>query len=97
MRELGLQKHIEEITSGMQSDELFPVLPENWPIVEWFMETEDLYVWNGNVCLGLDVKAIRDDASMSGRQFSSEQYKGLRIMGRTFAEEITKICVKSKS
>ena len=42
----------------MRSDERYEVLEENWPIVEWFIETEDLYLWNQKVCLGLDVKAV---------------------------------------
>lgn len=96
MQELGLSSHLGELNKVMRSDERYEVLEENWPIVEWFIETEDLYLWNQNVCLGLDVKAVRDDAFMSGREFTSEQYKGLRIMGRTFADEITKICTMSK-
>lgn len=96
MQELGLSSHVEELNQVMRSDEHYPVLEENWPIVEWFIDTEDLYLWNQNVCLGLDVKAVRDDAFMSGREFTSQQYKGLRLMARTFADEITRICIESK-
>ena len=73
----------------LSPDDQFEVLPENMATVEWFQDTDDLYIWNGPVCLGLDIKAVRDDARMSKRKFTKKQYQGLRLMSRVFAEELT--------
>lgn len=92
MRTIGAtEDRIQAEIALLTPDDQFEVLPENMAIVEWFIATEDLYVWNGPVCLGLDIKAVRDDALMSDRKYTPEQYQGLRIMGRVFAQEMTRL------
>lgn len=90
MRELqASEDRIQAEIALLKPDDQFEVLPENMATVEWFISTDDLYIWNGPVCLGLDIKAVRDDALMMGKEYAPEQYLGLRIMGRVYAEELT--------
>lgn len=95
MRAIGAtEDRIQAEIALLTPDDQFEVLPENMETVEWFISTDDLYIWNGPVCLGLDIKAVRDDALMMGKEYTPQQYQGLRIMGRVFAEELTNKLLK---
>ncbi|HBY41453.1 MAG TPA: hypothetical protein DEH24_18630, partial [Alteromonas sp.] len=64
--------------------------------IEWFISTDDLYIWNGPVCVGLDVKAVRDDAILSGRKTTPDDYNKLRLLGQVYADELTKKMLRAK-
>lgn len=64
------------------------ILPENWLIVTWFNEVTDLMRYHHHLCLGLDLTQIQAEASMSGREYTPEQFKGLRLMSKTAAKEL---------
>lgn len=61
------------------------MLDENWETVLWFLQVTDMFKVQEKVVLGLDVLAIHADVQMSQREFTPEQYKGLREMGRAAA------------
>lgn len=95
MQSLGASdEQIANYLGTMKPDDNFEVLEENWPIVKWFLETDDLYWFNGPICMGLNVQAVKDDADMAGRDYTPQQYKGLRLMGRVFSDEITQKLMK---
>jgi hypothetical protein len=64
------------------------------PIVKWFLDVDDLFIFDGPVCLGLDVKAIQADAQMAGRKIKKAHYQGLRIIGRVACEQLNKTSAK---
>lgn len=64
------------------------IYEENWRAVEWFLEVDDLFVVSNGVLIGLDINAIQADATMSGRTYTPEDYKKLRILGRAAAAEV---------
>jgi hypothetical protein len=91
MRELGAtDEQIDKQMSQLRPDDDCEVLDENWPVVEWFLSVDDLFRFDGPVCLGLDVNAIYADASMAGRKIKKQHYKGLRIIGRAAANALNK-------
>jgi len=59
-------------------------------IFNWFVQTDDLYVFTQGWCIGLDVVAIKTDAELSGRKFCKSDYRLLRVMGKAAAAAINK-------
>jgi hypothetical protein len=59
------------------------LLIENKAVFLWFLDIDDLFIFNGAVAIGLDLNAISIDAQMSGREYTTEDYKKLRHIGRT--------------
>ncbi|MBN05129.1 MAG: hypothetical protein CMK08_13235 [Ponticaulis sp.] len=90
------EDRIEAEIALLKPDDHFEVLPENMAAIEWFISTDDLYIWNGPVCVGLDVKAVRDDAILSGRKTTPDDYNKLRLLGQVYADELTKKMLRAK-
>ncbi|QSX32455.1 hypothetical protein JYB87_11825 [Shewanella avicenniae] len=64
------------------------IYQENWKAIEWFLDVDDLFIVSNGVLLGLDVKAIQADATMSGRTYTPEDYIKLRTIGRAAAAAV---------
>ena len=70
----------------------FEVLPQNWPIVVWFVQVCDLMRYrHDGACLGLDLQQIEADAKLSKRTFIQAHYHGLRIMSKAAARALNKV------
>jgi len=96
MREMGApQERIDLELARYDSDDDFEVLPENWPVLEWFLQVDDLFIYNGHVCMGLDILAIKADAEMQGKTVNPDHYIGLRQLGRYATNEIQKAMSKA--
>lgn len=82
MKELGASEaQIEQYRQQQEPDECL-VLEANKNAVEWFFSVDDLFITNGQVLLGLDVKAIQADAQMRGLEIEPKDYEKLREIGR---------------
>jgi hypothetical protein len=97
MREMGAsEQQINQHLGRFAPDDVFTVLEENWPIVEWFLEVANMLVWHGSYCARLDVTAIKDDADLAGRQVKPAHYQGLKTMFTEYCAAINKKLAKGK-
>lgn len=83
---------IEQYLAHYTADDDVEVLPENMPIVNWFIQiyNDGLFKYVGAACTGLDVLAVQADAHMSGTKVNSEHYIGIKIMAQVYSEEFNK-------
>lgn len=71
-----------QINKALTKDQDFEVLRENWVAVRWFTEVDDLFIVNSGVLIGLDLQAIKADAEFLGREYTPDDYRRLRVIGR---------------
>lgn len=91
MRAAGAtEEQIAATCNHAQQQSTFEVLEANWPALQWFLEVDDLFRYEGGVCLGLDVLAIQANAQMSGQEVVPADYKKLRLLGQMAASELNK-------
>jgi hypothetical protein len=89
MRELGAtDEQINQQMAHFSASDDCEVLLENWPIVQWFLSVDDLFKFDGPVCLGLDVNAVYVDSKMTKRRIKKQHYEGLRVIGRAAAARL---------
>jgi len=67
---------------------LIPLMEENLPVIQWWMSIPSFLRWNGSVCLGMDVIAVKSDAELSGRNTHPAEYAKLKLIARTLTEEL---------
>jgi len=68
------------------------ILPMNWPIVCWWCEVCDLMRYRQDgACLGLDLVQIKSESELSQRNFTKDEFNGLRIMSKAAARAINKV------
>lgn len=88
MQEMGADNDaIQTIKHAHQTDDHFEVYEQNWPVIQWFSEVHDLFVYCNGWCRGLDVQAVQSDASLANREFTTEDYIGLRLLAKHVAKE----------
>ncbi len=56
---------------------------EHRSAIEWWLQVQDLLRWQGPVCEGLDVNAVKADAEMSGRTINADDYHRLKLISHT--------------
>lgn len=56
---------------------------EHRAAIEWWLQVQDLLRWQGPICEGLDVMAVKADSEMAGRTIVSEDYQRLRLIAAT--------------
>ncbi|MFS1704483.1 hypothetical protein [Alteromonas sp. AMM-1] len=78
---------IDAIRQCHSTDDHFEVLEQNWPVIKWFADVQDLFVYCNGWCRGLDVSAVEADAKLAAREFTAEDYKGLRLLAKHVANE----------
>lgn len=88
MKKAGASEAQIESFIGDIEDEDPVLLFENQAAFSWFLDVDDLFIFNGTVAIGLDIKAIAADAEMSGREYTPEDYKKLRHTGRAAANAL---------
>jgi hypothetical protein len=76
------------VTELEPADEAIPLWVENWPAIEWWLSIPGFLKFNQQVCLGMDVIAVKADAELAGRDTTPEQYQQLKVIARTIAEEL---------
>ena len=64
------------------------VIEENWPVLQWFLATDDQFEYVQGVCTGIDIASIQADANMSAREYTPEQYKHLRYLTKCATREL---------
>ena len=65
-----------------QQQERFEVLPQNWVVLEWFLEVSDLWRWRSpTLCDGFDWLQIEAESRLSQCQYSKDDFKKLKLMG----------------
>jgi len=67
----------------------YAVWPENWDVIQWYMEVADLtrYAPNG-AYLGLDLQQVEVEARLSQRQVSTTLFSQLRAFAQMVVKEI---------
>lgn len=81
----------KELIAELTQSRVIDVLPQNWPIVIWFNDVCDLMRYRADgACLGLDLLQVKTDCEMSEREYTAEQFKGLRVMSKTAASVINR-------
>lgn len=75
---------------GIEADEIedIPVVfwQEHQAALNWWWQVQDLMRYNGAVCMGLDVLAVKADSEMSGREVNVDDYQKLRLIAQTVTE-----------
>lgn len=88
MTEMGADNAaIQAVKDAHHTDDHFEIYEQNWPVIQWFSEVQDLFVYCNGWCRGLDVQAVQADASLAKRVFTTEDYKGLRLLAKHVAQE----------
>lgn len=77
MRLLGIE------TTATIADSPVAFWQEHKAALDWWWQVQDLLRYNGAVCMGLDVPAVKADAEMSGREINQEDYQKLRLIAHT--------------
>ncbi|SHO58800.1 hypothetical protein [Vibrio quintilis] len=73
-----------------ERETFIPVWPENWPVVQWWLSIPGFLKFNQNACLGMDVLAVKADAELSQRTIEPDDYRKLKTIARTLAEELNR-------
>lgn len=89
MEELGAPQHLID---ELKRTQVIEILPMNWSTVIWFNEVCDLMRYRPDgACLGFDLVQIQTESQMNERNFTPEQFKGLRVMSKAAARTINKV------
>jgi len=78
------EKQIRAEIARLQQDEI-ELFDDCFELFKWFVEVDDLFLFDQGFCLGADVKAIKAEAYMSERAFTKEDFILLRQMGKAAA------------
>ncbi|QUN06429.1 hypothetical protein KDN34_02905 [Shewanella yunxiaonensis] len=71
---------------GQEEEEPEPPIvfwDEHKAAIEWWLQVQDMLRWQGPICEGLDISAVKADAEMAERQFIAEDYRRLRLIANT--------------
>lgn len=92
LKEMALNDAPQHIIDELKQDQVIEILPMNWETVLWFNDVSDLMRFKPNgACLGLDLQQVKIESDMSQRNFTQEQFKGLRLMSKAAAQVINKV------
>jgi hypothetical protein len=80
----------QQLEDEMSKQPTIELLAECVEVFNWFTQVDDLFRFQGQVCMGLDVTAIKDDAQMRSLKVNPEHYKLLRVMGRAASSALNK-------
>ncbi|PCI62047.1 MAG: hypothetical protein COB35_05030 [Gammaproteobacteria bacterium] len=78
------EKQISAEIARLQQDEI-ALFDDCFALFNWFVEIDDLFLFDQGFCLGLDVKALQAEAQMSNRSIEKEDFRLLRQMGKAAA------------
>lgn len=56
---------------------------EHHSAIEWWCQVAELMRWQGRICEGLDIVAVKADAEMAERKYSKDDYLRLRLIANT--------------
>jgi hypothetical protein len=82
------ETQIQQYLEKERASQVYEVLEENWQALGWFLDVDDLFVTSNGWIRGLDIVAIKADAELSQRTYTTEDYEKLRILGRAAAHEL---------
>jgi hypothetical protein len=89
MEQHGAPQHLID---ELKQDQVVEILPMNWPIVVWFNEICDLMRYrHDGACLGLDLVQVKTESEMSERNYTKDEFNGLRVMSKAAASVINKV------
>ena len=75
---------------GIQQEKQLEKSIEFWDChqtaIEWWLQIQDLLRYQQQVCLGLDVVAVKADAEMRELEYTKEDYLQLRLIAKTVTE-----------
>lgn len=77
LKALGIEADIEDDAPEV----LF--WDEHQSALVWWCQVAELMRWQGRVCEGLDIVAVKADAEMAERQYSKDDYLKLRLIATT--------------
>lgn len=88
MEKQGAPQHLID---ELKRDQIIDILPMNWSIVVWFNDVCDLMRYREDgACLGLDLMQVQTESQMSERNFTKQEFNGLRVMSKAAANTINK-------
>ena len=76
----------QKINQAIQNYSPIEFWCEHQTALNWWWQVQDLMRYNGAVCMGLDVLAVKADSELSGREVSQEDYLKLRLIAQTVTE-----------
>lgn len=89
MEQFGAPQHLID---ELKQDQVIEILPMNWSVVIWFNEVCDLMRYrHDGACLGFDLVQIQTESQMNQREFTKQEFNGLRTMSKAAARTINKV------
>ena len=86
LAEMELLNAPKALIDELKQDQHIEILPDNWPVVCWFVEVCDLLRFSANGrCLGLDLQQVESEANLSKLIVNREHFNGLRVMSQCIA------------
>lgn len=89
MKQHGAPQHLID---ELKKDQTIGILPMNWSTVIWFNDVCDLMRFHPEgACLGLDLLQVKADSEMAEREYTKQEFKGLRVMSKAAARTMNKV------
>lgn len=85
-QQLQQEMHLLGIEAESVDDNPIEFWAEHQTALNWWWQVQDLMRYNGAVCMGLDVLAVKADSELSGRKVNQEDYLKLRLIAQTVTE-----------